>query len=298
MICHLAYSLLTQKPVTWFRQNKELFEVADEAGGESRGRKEVYSSIDYRNIFNLVTHHQRMSKVENFHRAVFATFLLRCLESQGYFQDSEEPSAAELGGDRLLIGRLLFHLLEVLQFNTHEVAQLEMHGRRFEHGAKSQLIGAAVYPTLALFNHSCEPSLTRFFSGSTITVQTIKTIKKGEEIFENYGPLFFHSRKSERRERLKKQYWFDCCCPACEDDWPILQEMDQAEFKFRSLSCEQLVLNLLRCSRCSDGAMFNMSATTPALKCSCGANINMLTNLKVRLKNTSKTVKFVKKCCM
>ena len=31
--------------------------------------------------------------------------------------------------------------------------------------------------------------------------------------------------------------------------------------------------------------MFNMNATTPALKCSCGASINMLANLKVRLKN-------------
>ena len=36
-----------------------------------------------------------------------------------------------------------------------------------------------------------------------------------------------------------------------------------------------------RCSSCTDGAAFSMSATTPALKCSCGANINMLVNLKV-----------------
>ena len=120
-------------------------------------------------------------------------------------------------------------------FKTTTLCQLEMRGRRFEHGAKSQLIGAAVYPTLALFNHSCEPGLTRFFTGDTITVQTIKTIRKGEEIFENYGPLFFHSRRSDRRERLKKQYWFDCSCAACEDDWPLLHEMEQAEFKFRFL---------------------------------------------------------------
>ena len=102
-----------------------------------------------------------MSSTENFHRATFAIFLLRCLDSQGYF--GSKPSASELTGDQLLIARLLFHFLELLQFNTHEVAQLEMVGRRFEDGAKSRLIGAAVFPTLALFNHSCEPSLTRFF---------------------------------------------------------------------------------------------------------------------------------------
>ena len=43
-----------------------------------------------------------------------------------------------------------------------------------------------------------------------------------------------------------------------------------------------------RCSSCTDGAAFSMSATTPALKCSCGANINMLVNLKVVN---------VKRCC-
>ena len=118
-------------------------------------------SSDYRNIFNLVSHHEKMSSTENFHRATFAIFLLRCLDSQGYF--GSQQSTYELTGDKLLVARLLFHFLELLQFNTHEVAQLEMQGRRFEDGAKSKLIGAAVFPTLALFNHSCEPSLTRFF---------------------------------------------------------------------------------------------------------------------------------------
>ena len=64
----------------------------------------------------------------------------------------------------------------------------------------------------------------RFFKGDTITAQSIKLIKKGkivfalqqtiviiilkgEEIYENYGPLFFHSRRADRRDRLKKQYW-------------------------------------------------------------------------------------------
>ena len=147
-----------------------------------------------------------MSSTENFHRATFAIFLLRCLDSQGYFGPSSNLSSSDLTGEKLLIARLLFHFLELLQFNTHEVAQLEMQGRRFEDGAKSRLIGAAVFPTLALFNHSCEPSLTRFFhfflsfghwqshsiiqvllrirffKGDTITAQSIKLIKKGNII--------------------------------------------------------------------------------------------------------------------
>ena len=39
-------------------------------------------------------------------------------------------SVEELDGEMLVVARLLFHFLELLQFNTHEVAQLEMRGRR------------------------------------------------------------------------------------------------------------------------------------------------------------------------
>ena len=42
--------------------------------------------------------------------------------------------------------------------------------------------------------------------------QAIKNIFKGEEICENYGPIFFHSPKDDRQMRLSKQYWFTCQC--------------------------------------------------------------------------------------
>jgi hypothetical protein len=38
-------------------------------------------------------------------------------------------------------------------------------------GAKSAFIGAAVYPTLALFNHSCDPSIVRYYVEDYVVVQ-------------------------------------------------------------------------------------------------------------------------------
>ena len=38
-----------------------------------------------------------------------------------------------------------------------------MIARNREEGSKSVYIGAACYPTLALFNHSCDPSIIRFY---------------------------------------------------------------------------------------------------------------------------------------
>ena len=41
------------------------------------------------------------------------------------------------------------------------------------------LIGTAVYPTLALLNHSCDPNITKYFDGRTVVVVAGKAISKG-----------------------------------------------------------------------------------------------------------------------
>ena len=40
-------------------------------------------------------------------------------------------------------------------------------------GAKSTYIGAGVYPTLALFNHSCDPAIVRYYVEDYVVVQVI-----------------------------------------------------------------------------------------------------------------------------
>lgn len=60
-------------------------------------------------------------------------------------------------------------------------------------------LSAGIYPTLAMFNHSCDPSIVRFYVEDVVAVQAIKNIRKGEEICENYGPIFFHSNREDRQ---------------------------------------------------------------------------------------------------
>ena len=232
IICFLALRTVTQKPLQWFRDNREMFELSkhDKTSGETKEQKDVYESGDYRNYFNLVSHHDERKTNDMFHRAMFSVFLLRCLQSQGYFPDPPQDSLTE---DQVLIGTVLCHFLEVLQFNAHEVAQFEMVTKTSQEGAKSAFIGAAVYPTLALFNHSCDPSIVRYYVEDNVVVQAIKNIFKGEEICENYGPIFFHSAKDDRQSRLEKQYWFKCACIACQENWPLMHEMTQDVLNFR-----------------------------------------------------------------
>ena len=47
-----------------------------------------------------------------------------------------------------------------------------------QEGAKSVYIGAGVYPTLALFNHSCDPCIVRYYVEDYVVVQAIKNIRK------------------------------------------------------------------------------------------------------------------------
>jgi hypothetical protein len=150
-----------------------------------------------------VTHHSERKFGDVFHRAMFSVLMLRCLKRLGYFgPDRVDDTVADLSDDEVMVGVVLNHFLESLQFNSHEVAQFEMMSRDKEEGAQSVFIGAAVYPTLALFNHSCDPSIVRFYVEDVVCVQAIKNIAKGEEICENYGPIFFHSDRKDRQVRV------------------------------------------------------------------------------------------------
>ena len=194
-------------------------------------------------------------------------YFCSCLKKQGYFGPSRtdvSPDCTEpMNEDELFIARLLNHFLEVLQFNSHEVAQFEMIAKNKEEGATSVFIGAAVYPTLAMFNHSCDPSIVRFYVEDWVCVQAIKNIRRGEEICENYGPIFFHSDRADRQERLSKQYWFDCRCMACEENWPLMHEMSGESLTFR-------------CADCGGSVPFNTATNNPLLRCVCGTPVPML----------------------
>jgi len=264
IICYMSYRAITQKPLKWFLENKDKFVNHDETSGQTKEQTETYKTEDYRNLYNLVTHHSERSVPDIFHRCLFSIFLLRCLQNQGYFPTKPADTLSE---DEAYIGTLIMHFLEVLQFNAHEVAQFEMQAKDREEGAKSVFIGAAVYPTLALFNHSCDPSIVRYYVEDKVVVQAIKNIYKGEEICENYGPIFFHSPKDDRQERLKKQYWFDCQCVACKENWPLMHEMTQDVLTFR-------------CQSCGDTVPFHTSSNMPQLRCGCGSPINLFKGLK------------------
>lgn len=108
---------------------------------------------DYRRIAHLVRHESERSASNFFQHGLMARFLTKCLSAVNYFGDSPKPD------DILKIEAIALRNLQFLQFNTHEVA--ELHKSQTDGSEKTQFIGGALYPTLAMFNHSCDPSVVR-----------------------------------------------------------------------------------------------------------------------------------------
>lgn len=68
-----------------------------------------------------------------------------------------------------------------------------------------------------------------------MVIRAVRTIGAGEEISENYGPIFTTTPESERKRRLRVQYWFDCSCEACTGHWPLLEELDPTVLQYLSM---------------------------------------------------------------
>ncbi|XP_045490330.1 SET and MYND domain-containing protein 4 [Pieris rapae] len=239
--CHIALRMITQNSKQHF---KELSKYLDE---KPTG---PYNTNDYRNIYNLVSHEDKRTKQDLLHRSHMAVFLVKLLELSGYFDTKPRETLIDMDeiktmgvaeryrDDVELFGGLILKNIQVLQFNAHEVFELQCSKPRLEqnvikHNGDSVFVAGAVFPSLALFNHSCDPSVVRYFSGPYIIVRSVKNIKKGEEVAENYGPIFTVTSKEERQAILKDQYWFDCTCEPCQQNWPRYDQMNETYMRFR-----------------------------------------------------------------
>lgn len=67
----------------------------------------------------------------------------------------------ELTQDEVFVGGLLLHHLQILKFNAHEISELQLESSRKLNAARSVFLGGGLFPTLALFNHSCDPGIVR-----------------------------------------------------------------------------------------------------------------------------------------
>lgn len=168
------------------------------------------------------------------------------------------------------IGSLMYHNLQIMQFNAHEISELQYKGKN-DAGA-SVFIGGGLYPTVAFFNHSCDPGVVRYFNGNVIMLRALKRIAAGEMVAENYGPMFTQVTKDERQAHLMKQYRFTCRCAPCMDNWPTFKDMDDGVLRFR---CDGLDRT------CKNALLVPLDVNEFMINCTeCGESTNIMKGLK------------------
>lgn len=174
--------------------------------------------------------HERQRPAEDLlRRAVMAAFLLSVLRKSGFFGEAARTgNGAERmpDEDELQVAAVLLGLLEVLQFNAHEIYETRLGREHRVVGSKPAYIGVALYRTGAFFNHDCHPAVARYFVGTSIVLSATRPLRPGEMVGENYGPIYTKRTLLERQRDLRSRYWFRCGCRCCSEDWPLLNKLD------------------------------------------------------------------------
>jgi len=213
---------------------------------------DVYRADSYEAICGLVTHAENRTAHDLFRRAAIAIFLLRCLCFAGFFE-TENPTVDILSG----AGGLLLSHLQSFPCNAHEIAEFDLDPEAVATSVPHEL-GAGIYATLSLFNHSCDPAVTRNFYGDRCIVRTIRLVRAGDELSDNYGAVFPMQSRSERHAKLLPQYFFECQCTACLEEWPLFSTLREAGPKWRCSNCfSALPAGRTKCIQC--GSEMNLA---------------------------------------
>ncbi|XP_044252516.1 SET and MYND domain-containing protein 4-like [Tribolium madens] len=174
---------------------------------------DFYRSDCYKEIHNLVSNTTKRSVSDLFERATAAALIYDLVKTHTkFFTDFNETTFKEV---------LLLHM-QTGPSNFHEIVELVPNSSGTY---EPEEIASGAFAFLSLLNHSCCPNVARFSYGSTLVLRAIQNIQKGEQCFDNYGYHFALMDKNERKKRLQSQYYFDCVCKACENNWPLYDSL-------------------------------------------------------------------------
>ncbi|XP_017448024.1 histone-lysine N-methyltransferase SMYD1 isoform X2 [Rattus norvegicus] len=114
-----------------------------------------------------------------------------------------------------------------MQYISHIFGVINCNGFTLSDQRGLQAVGVGIFPNLGLVNHDCWPNCTVIFNNGNheavksmfhtqmrIELRALGKISEGEELTVSY--IDFLHLSEERRQQLKKQYYFDCSCEHCQ----------------------------------------------------------------------------------
>ncbi|XP_064093391.1 SET and MYND domain-containing protein 4-like isoform X2 [Macrobrachium nipponense] len=215
------------------REEKELSPIL--RGYNEEGK---FTSEDFENVYHMVNHKENLSNSEIFDKCITAFLLLKALiASQTFFCDLNGVMFIPSSRDINMAGTILLRLLLSLPFSAQEIARYEISDAEDE-TLPVTVLGAGVFPTLSLINHSCNPTALAYFDGKMMFLRAITFISMGEEITYNYIGNYGEATLNVRKARLVK-YFVNCRCEACNENWPLFSDL--ANLQIPCLNCHSAV---------------------------------------------------------
>ena len=90
-------------------------------------------------------------------RTLVSVFLMKCLKQTEFYGRTVTSKEEDLA-----VSHMIYKMLSSCPANTHEIHYLTTPTLdRWSPMAKMSDLGAGLYPTAALFNHSCDPNIVR-----------------------------------------------------------------------------------------------------------------------------------------
>lgn len=146
------------------------------------------------------------------------------------------------------IGRMNYHEIYSWPLTKSGLADEELDQFKGALACTKNVVpmGNGSFPFIALINHSCSPNVDRIFIDDKLVLIVIKSIAKGEQLFDNYGYNFTNMPRDHRISQLRMQYKFKCSCKACGNDWPLLPALkiaDKSAFNRAKKACRELSMS-------------------------------------------------------
>ncbi|XP_028162096.1 SET and MYND domain-containing protein 4 [Ostrinia furnacalis] len=216
----------------WDSLFKTIQEAEENAGSEFRGHVKVnnewvYDSKYYTSIHTLASNIEKRSISNIFQKAVTAAVFLFQLSQKTKFLESDNEEEQD-NIRKYAAGNLLHHIMTSAT-NMHGISgNVESAEGNF---VDEFNIGSAPYAFHSLLNHSCAPNVVRCHRLGTarMTLVALRPIKKGMQLYDNYGAHHAIDDRNTRQGNLKFQYKFTCLCEACVNDWPTHFTMQRAK---------------------------------------------------------------------
>jgi hypothetical protein len=236
---HLALRIILKKGLKKILGLKNyLISFENQCPNEDFKADKIYKSDDYLNIFRLVTHANGRDSEDLLRRSFIAAFFVKILIKSDFFQIIEGNA-----DDYVLIGGLLLRHMQSISCNAHEINDFETSCKVSLVDCETRGIGAGIYGLLSMFNHSCDPCVTRNFDGIHCVVRALKPIPANQQIYDNYGHLYPVSDFQHRQSKLFDQYFFHCACHACIFKWPLYDQIS-TELQVMKFFCERCKLEI------------------------------------------------------